>query len=128
MRTFDAVNCGARRKSGKREIVRKRTEEGEILSRAIAASALVRRARKKNVRPYRVEPRYRSQRSTCDLERDRVHPPRFEGSQSPACDHVVLGGGFHGPRLSRSTDRTKRARRRTRENEGRTLSRFVGRQ
>lgn len=49
MRTFDAVNCGVRRKSGKREIVRKRTGEGEILSRAIAASALVRRAREKKM-------------------------------------------------------------------------------
>lgn len=42
----------------------------------------------------RAESRYRSQRSTCDLERDRVHPPpRFEGSQSPLvitwCSGVV---------------------------------------
>lgn len=31
------------------------------------------------------------------------------GRNLPARDHVVLGGGFHGPRLSRSTNRTKRA-------------------
>lgn len=44
---FDTVNCGARRKSGKREIERKRNREGEILSRAIATSALVRRSSEK---------------------------------------------------------------------------------
>ncbi|KYN03481.1 hypothetical protein ALC62_05608 [Cyphomyrmex costatus] len=44
---------------------------------------------KKKAMSDRVESRYRSQRSTCDLERDRIHPPHFEGSRSPARDHVV---------------------------------------
>lgn len=106
MRTFDAVICGARRKSGKRKIAR-RGREGEILFRAIAASALVRRTREKKSRTVR---RYRSQRSTCDLERDRVHPPRASrGRNPPLVITWWLGGGFHGPRLSRSADRTKRA-------------------
>lgn len=61
---------------------------------------------KKNVEPSRDIAR---KRSTCDLERERAHPPHFEGSQSPAHDHVVLEGGFHSPRLSRSTGWTKRA-------------------
>ncbi|KYM90889.1 hypothetical protein ALC53_01655 [Atta colombica] len=68
MRTFDAVNCGVQRKSGKREIV-------QTVPCRVESS--------------RVETRYRSQRSTCDLERDRIHPPYFEGSQFPARDHVV---------------------------------------
>jgi len=121
MRTFDAVNCGVQRKSGKREIVWKRTREGERFF--LVRLQLLRlfdewekkkcqtvpcRVESSRVESSRVETRYRSRRSTCDLERDRIHPPYFEGSQFPARDHVVLGGGFHSPRLSRSTDRTKR--------------------
>lgn len=62
-------------------------------------------SRKKNVEPSRDIAR---KRSTCDLERERAHPPHFEGSPSPAHDHVVLEGGFHIPRSSRSADWTKR--------------------
>lgn len=109
---------------------RQRRKEGEILSRAIVVSASGSTNGRKKCRTKQS----RSTEPSRDIARSGPRAtlserPRFEGSQSPAHDHVGLEGGFHNPRLSHPIVGRKEhgAYRRRRENEGRTLSRFVER-
>lgn len=133
--TFDSLqDCYAQEK--KRD--RRREREGgtgawkkgeERLSVRLQLPRLLDEREKKEM-PGRDEPRYRSQRSTCDLERDHALTHRASrGRNPPAHNHVVLGevreGGRIGwpPRASFIPPyrRAKRARRRRRENEGRYI-------
>jgi len=77
---------------------RKEKKHSRAISLGFSGCSTRAREEKEDVEPSRVIVRGWS---TCDLERDRAHPPHLEGSQSPARDHVGRGGGFRNPRLSR---------------------------